>query len=65
VNDVLARHDTDVGLCVDTATDVAREAVDVVLLEKGSMSWRMVSSRGDASSPTPSTAYSWKRQANR
>lgn len=34
VNDALALHDADVGISVDTAADVAKDAADVVLLEK-------------------------------
>jgi len=34
VNDALALHAADVGLSVDTATDVAKDAADVILLEK-------------------------------
>ena len=33
INDVSALHDADVGLSVDTAVDVAKEAADIVLLE--------------------------------
>jgi Mg2+-importing ATPase len=34
VNDALALHHADIGLSVDSATDVAKDAADVVLLEK-------------------------------
>ena len=34
INDAIALHDADVGISVDTATDVAKDAADVVLLEK-------------------------------
>ncbi|HEX6921559.1 MAG TPA: magnesium-translocating P-type ATPase, partial [Actinomycetes bacterium] len=34
VNDAVALHDADVGISVDTATDVAKDAADVILLEK-------------------------------
>ncbi|MGO9155560.1 cation-translocating P-type ATPase, partial [Mycobacterium sp.] len=34
VNDALALHAADVGISVDTATDLAKDAADVVLLEK-------------------------------
>jgi P-type Mg2+ transporter len=34
VNDALALHSADVGISVDTATDVAKDAADIVLLEK-------------------------------
>ncbi|MCU1536793.1 MAG: Mg(2+) transport ATPase, P-type [Humibacillus sp.] len=34
VNDALALHAADVGISVDTATDVAKDAADIVLLEK-------------------------------
>ncbi len=34
VNDAVALHDADVGISVDTAADVAKDAADIVLLQK-------------------------------
>jgi P-type Mg2+ transporter len=34
VNDALALHAADIGISVDSATDVAKDAADVILLEK-------------------------------
>ncbi|MEO7073267.1 MAG: magnesium-translocating P-type ATPase [Rhodanobacter sp.] len=34
INDAPALHDADVGISVDTATDIARESADIILLEK-------------------------------
>jgi Mg2+-importing ATPase len=37
INDAPALHDADVGISVDTATDVAKESADIILLEKNLM----------------------------
>ncbi len=34
VNDAPSLHMSDVGICVDSATDIAKEAADIILLEK-------------------------------
>lgn len=34
INDAVALHDADVGISVDSATDVAKDAADIVLLQK-------------------------------
>ena len=34
VNDAPSLHNADVGICVNTATDIAKEASDIILLEK-------------------------------
>ena len=34
VNDSPSLHTADVGICVNTATDIAKEASDIILLEK-------------------------------
>ncbi len=37
INDAPALHDADVGISVDTATDIAKETADIILLEKNLM----------------------------
>lgn len=37
INDAAALRDADVGISVDTATDIARESADIILLEKSLM----------------------------
>jgi len=37
INDAAALHDADVGISVDTATDIAKESADIILLEKNLM----------------------------
>ena len=37
INDAPALHDADVGITVDTATDIAKESADIILLEKNLM----------------------------
>ena len=34
INDAVALREADVGISVDTATDIAKEASDIILLEK-------------------------------
>ena len=55
VNDALALHAADVGISVDTATDVAKDAADVILLEKDLGVLADGVTEGGASSPTPSS----------
>lgn len=47
VNDALALHESDVGISVDTGTDVAKDAADVIMLEKdlGTLARGVVSGR--------------------
>ncbi|WMY16710.1 magnesium-translocating P-type ATPase [Bacillus tropicus] len=37
INDAIALRKADVGICVDTATDIAKESSDIILLEKSLM----------------------------
>jgi Mg2+-importing ATPase len=46
VNDAVALHAADVGISVDSAADVAKDAADIVLLDKGPRSARRRSDRG-------------------
>ncbi len=55
VNDAVALHDADVGISVETATDVAKDAADIVLLEKDLDVLATEWSRAGASSPTRSS----------
>ncbi len=51
INDASALHAADVGISVDSAVDVARDAADIVLLEKG-LGVLKGSRRADGPSPT-------------
>ena len=62
INDATALHTADVGLSVDTAVDVAREAADFVLLEHDLEVLVMVCAKAGARSRTPSNMSS-SRQA--
>ena len=52
INDAVALHQADVGISVESAVDVAKEAADVLLLEKSLVCSPTVSSRAGGSSPT-------------
>jgi Mg2+-importing ATPase len=54
VNDAVALHSADVGISVESATDIAKDAADIVLLDKDPAYSPTASWRGGASSPTPS-----------
>jgi len=55
VNDALALHKADIGISVDSATDVAKDAADVILLDKDLGVLAAGVAEGRASSRTPSS----------
>ena len=52
INDASALHAADVGISVDSAVDVAKEAADIVLLEKD-LGVLVDGRRAKAASPSP------------
>jgi Mg2+-importing ATPase len=59
VNDAVALHDADVGISVQTATDVAKDAADIVLLDKDLEILATGIVEAGGSSPTRSNTCSW------
>jgi Mg2+-importing ATPase len=59
INDAPALYAADVGISVDTAADVAKDAADIVLLEKD-LCWRQAFKKGAKPSPTRSNMSSWR-----
>ena len=53
INDASALHAADVGISVDSAVDVAKEAADFVLLEKDLRVLAERGAEGGSPSPTP------------
>ncbi len=56
INDSPALRVSDVGISVDTAVDIAKEAADIILLEKSLLWWRAA-----RSSATSSSTCAWAR----
>ena len=52
INDASALHTADVGISVESAVDVAKEAADIVLLERDLVSSRRASDWAGRRSPT-------------
>lgn len=40
INDAAALRQSDIGISVDSAVDIAKESADIILLEKTSWCWR-------------------------
>ena len=59
INDASALHAADVGISVETAVDVAKEAADIVLLEKGLDVLAEGSARGGSRSRIRSSTSTW------
>ena len=62
-NDASAPRAADVGISVDTAVDIAKEAADMILLGKSCWSSKPASSRDGEYSPRSSSMSAWGRAA--
>jgi Mg2+-importing ATPase len=60
INDASALHTADVGISVDSAVDVAKDAADIVLLEKDLGVLVQGVGKGGRLLPIPSSMYSWR-----